>query len=350
LVTLSKMDKRIGVVLFGFGRIGRIHARSLVDSRRAQILYIVEELDDVARKDINESEWSLIFSDQTQVLKPADAHKALVDKRVQGIVICVPTRLHDDVIALACKYKKHIFCEKPVSASLDGTVKSYALAKAANVTLLCALNRRFDPALLKVQKQVASGRIGKLQLITSIGRDHPEPPAEYFNAGSGSMFVDMAIHNFDLISWVAGEYPIQVTAMGHASKEAYKERDDYDVIALMLKYPSGLIAYVDGCRYAPYGYDQRFEVVGNKGAMVAENQRDEEVILRTPEGDMTTPIQYSFPERYQKSYTAEIIHFLDILEGKAQCTITSESVINGIKAALAAEEACKSGKVTNITY
>jgi len=337
------------VAVFGFGRIGRIHARSLIESRRAQILYVIEELDDATRKTIAEPEWNLA-DHQTQVLKPVDAEKALADQKVNGIVICVPTRLHDSVIELACKYKKHIFSEKPISATVEGTVKSYALAKAANVTLFCALNRRFDPALVKIQKQVASGKIGKLQLVTSIGRDHPEPPAEYFNAGSGSMFVDMAIHNFDLIAWIAGEYPVQVTAMGHAHKDAYKKRDDYDVIALMLKFPSGLIAYVDGCRYAPYGYDQRFEVVGNKGAMVAENQRDDQLILRTEEGDLTTPIQNSFPERYQKSYANEIFHFLDILEGKAQCSVSSESVINGIKTALAAEEACKSGKVTNISY
>lgn len=74
------------------------------------------------------------------------------------------------------------------------------------------------------------------------------------------MFLDMGIHSFDLISWVAGEYPSQVTAMAHAHNEAYKKWNDFDVIALMLKYPSGLIAYVDSCRYAPYGYDQRFEV------------------------------------------------------------------------------------------
>lgn len=106
--------------------------------------------------------------------------------RVKGVLICVPTPLHDSVIELACKYKKHIFCEKPVSATLEGTVKSYERAKAANVTLLCALNRRFDPALAKVQAQVASGRVGKLQLITSFVRDHPEPPAAFFKAGSGN--------------------------------------------------------------------------------------------------------------------------------------------------------------------
>lgn len=105
--------------------------------------------------------------------------------RVKGIVICIPTPLHDSMIELACKYKKHIFCEKPISMTLDGTIKCYALAKAANVALFCALNRRFDPALAKIQKQVASGRIGKLQLITSIGRDHPEPPENFFSAGSG---------------------------------------------------------------------------------------------------------------------------------------------------------------------
>jgi len=344
------MDGRPGFIVFGFGRIGRIHTRSLVTSRRAIVLYIIEELDEAVRKEIAGPGWNLTLDHATQVLKPSEAEKALSDPRVKAIAVCAPTHLHDSVIELACKYKKDIFCEKPISATVEGTVKSYQLAKDANVTLFCALNRRFDPVLVKVQKQVASGRLGKLQLITNTGRDHPEPPENYFSAGSGSMFVDMAIHNFDLVAWIAGEYPSQVIAMGHAHKEAYRKRNDYDAVALMLKFPSGLIATIDCCRYAPYGYDQRFEVVGNKGAMVAENQRDDELMLRTESGDMLTPIQNSFPERYEKSYYAEIIHFLDVLEGTGECTVTSMSVINLIKTALAAEEACKTGKVTNISY
>jgi len=342
------MAESIGVAVFGFGRMGQIHTRSLIDGHRARILYIIEEYDDAARKTIQDTTWNLVATHQTQVLKPSQAEKALQDNQLKAVFVCHPTRFHESVIELVCKYKKDIFCEKPISVTVEGTLKSYAAAKQAGVTLMCALNRRFDPAFVKLQKKVAAGEIGKLQLINAIGRDPPALMGNYDSTGYGTMFVDMGIHFFDMVSWMAGEYAEQVSAMGHAHFDDTKKRNDYDVVAWMLKFPSGLIAYVDGCRHTPYGYDQRVEAIGVKGALVAENQRDDELILRTQEGDLINPIHPLFLERYQKSYTAEVNHFLDVLEGKTTCSVSSESVIYAMKAAMAAEESVKTKKVVDI--
>lgn len=119
--------------------------------------------------------------------------------------------------------------------------------------------RRFDPALNKIFNQVKSGKIGKPQLIVSHNRDHPEPPAAV-QSSLGSFFLDVAIHNIDVITTAVQEWPCQVSAMGHAHKQTYKDRGDVDAIGVMLKFPSGLIAYINACRSTPYGYDQRFEV------------------------------------------------------------------------------------------
>lgn len=74
------------------------------------------------------------------------------------------------------------------------------------------------------------------------------------------MFLDVGIHSIDISSWIAGEYPIEISAMAHASKEMYVKQGDVDAFGVMMKFPSGLVAYTDSCRYAPYGYDQRLEV------------------------------------------------------------------------------------------
>lgn len=68
----------------------------------------------------------------------------------------------------------------------------------------------------------------------------------------------MFVHNIDLLLWITGEFPVEIAAMGNATPK-YQTVGDLDSAGLMLKFPSGLIAYVDTCRYAPYGYDQRFE-------------------------------------------------------------------------------------------
>ena len=45
-----------------------------------------------------------------------------------------------------------------------------------------------------------------------------------------------------------------------------RKMGDVDTAAVLLKYPSGLIAMVDTSRDASYGYDQRIEAFGERGA------------------------------------------------------------------------------------
>lgn len=108
--------------------------------------------------------------------------------------------------------------------------------------------------------QVRSGKIGKPQLIVRNHRDHPEPSMATQASLGNSFFMDVAIHDIDIITTAVQEYPCQVSAMGHAHKQAYKDRGDIDAFGVMMKFPSGLIAFINASRYSPYGYDQRLEV------------------------------------------------------------------------------------------
>eukprot|EP00959_Pyramimonas_sp_CCMP1952_P237515 4963791-Pyramimonas_sp.AAC.1 len=60
-------------------------------------------------------------------------------------------------------------------------------------------------------------------------------------------------------------------SVGHAYNKEIEEMGDIDTVAVTLKYPSGLIAMVDTCRDASYGYDQRIEAFGAKGMLTAKN-------------------------------------------------------------------------------
>jgi len=339
----SNKSAKNGIAFLGFGRVGRIHFKCLVRNSRAKILYLIDEVLEPLKEVCNE--WSL---NDTVVLKPQDLDKALKDDRVVGIVICSPTSTHVNIIESACAAGKHVFCEKPISYTVEETAKCYTAAERNNVQLFCGFNRRFDPAIRKVYTKVRAGQIGTPQLLVHNNRDHPEPKETFLAASSGGMFLDVGIHSLDISSWIAGEQPTEISAMAHASKDMYVKQGDVDVFGVMLKYPSGLVAYTNSCRYAPYGYDQRLEVLGNKGCLVAENERDDQVVERTEKGDLITPIQNSFPERYLKSYELEMEHFLDILEGKTKCEVSGSDVILATKVCMAAHESWKSNKTITL--
>jgi len=306
-------------------------------------LYLVDEILEPLKEACDE--WGLT---DTVVMKPQDFNKALKDDRVTGVVICSPTSTHVDIIERSCAAGKHVFCEKPISYTVEETTKCYSAAERNNVQLFCGLNRRFDPAFRKIYAKVKAGEIGTPQLLTHNNRDHPEPKEAFLAAASGGMFLDVGIHSIDICSWICGEQPTEISAMAHASKEMYVKQGDVDVFGVMLKYPSGLVAYTNSCRYAPYGYDQRLEVLGNKGCLLAENEREDQFIQRTEKGDLITPIQNSFPERYIKSYEHEMEHFLDILQGKTKCEVSGYDVIMATKVCMAAHESWKTNKTIKL--
>ena len=160
----------------------------------------------------------------------------------------------------------------------------------------------------------------------------------------------MAVHGIDTMMWLTGERPSSVVTFGHGNEAATVARGDFDSFGLMLRFPSGLIGYVDSCRYAPYGYDQKVEVVGDKGAVLSESPRSGALISRSPKGDVLQPIQYSFPQRYSQAFKDEIRHFIDVVKGDATNSVSPSSVIDATAAILAAEKSARTNQIVNITY
>jgi len=117
-----------------------------------------------------------------------------------------------------------------------------------------------------------------------------------------------------------------------------------------LKFPSGALGSIDLSRKAAYGYDQRIEVLGDKGMVQAMNRQPTTTVLSTDQGISTDPYCYSFPQRYDQTYALELDHFVDVVEGKAAPRLTHDDARKVAIIADAAEESCRSGKPVQLKY
>merc|ERR1712226_665711 len=81
-----------------------------------------------------------------------------------------------------------------------------------------------------------------------------------------------------------GEVPETVMSVGHCYDEEIRKMNDLDTVAALLKYKNGIVATVDTCRDAAYGYDQRIEAFGDKGMLTAKNEMTSAVELATKDG------------------------------------------------------------------
>jgi myo-inositol 2-dehydrogenase/D-chiro-inositol 1-dehydrogenase len=285
-----------GVV--GGGRIGRIHADNLIAMPDVRLKTVADPY-------LDPDEWSARGIAPT--LDPADIFN---DPEIEAVLICSPTPTHAEFTEIAAKAGKHVFCEKPIALDPDRIRQTLDVVDKAGVKLQVGFNRRFDPTFARVRQSVVDGEIGDVHLVKVVARDPSPPPPEYV-ADSGGMFLDMTIHDFDMVRFLSGSEIEEVQAFGAVLVDpAIGEAGDIDTAVVTMKLANGALAVIENSRKAVFGYDQRLEVFGSEGGVEALNESPYQVRLRTADGIRAENPLYFFLERYQRSFVVELEAFV----------------------------------------
>ena len=192
----------LGVALLGAGRIGQVHARSIVEHPDATLAWVCDPVEAAARAlaEPHGSRWSV---------EPQDA---LDDPGVDAVVIASPTATHTDLIRRAVLVGKKVLCEKPIDLDLAKIDRCWSDIADRDPFVMLGFNRRFDPTFREVRERVEAGEIGPLRTLRITSRDPQPPPAAYL-ATSGGIFRDMTIHDFDMARFFVGDIvEVQTTA------------------------------------------------------------------------------------------------------------------------------------------
>jgi myo-inositol 2-dehydrogenase/D-chiro-inositol 1-dehydrogenase len=332
---MASEKNTIKVALVGTGRIGNAHLRNCLGNPRVQLAYVV----DVDEKQV--AHWKSQLGNSVKFV--ANLDDALQDSSVDAVIVCTPTATHRDIIVKSVRAKKAVMCEKPISLNIDEIDECYKEAKENGVPLLCGYQRRSDPSFVKLQESCRSGQVGTLQIVKTISRDNPVPSIAYLKI-SGGIFHDCGSHDIDLCRWILNEDPVEVFSFASAFRPEIKEIGDYDTILVTMKYASGALASIDLSRKAAYGYDQRIEVLGEKGMVQANNKQPTTFTLCNDGGITTDPFCYSFPQRYEHAYALELDHFVDVVLRGVTPRLSHEDARKVAIVANAAEESARTGK------
>jgi myo-inositol 2-dehydrogenase / D-chiro-inositol 1-dehydrogenase len=285
---------RIGVL--GAGRIGSMHAELLARQVPGAAVAVVHDAQEEAARGVAE---------RLGVPAAGATEEVLTDDGVDAVAICSPTGTHADLIVAAAEAGKAVFCEKPVSLDLAEVDRAMAAVDAAGVPFQIGFNRRFDPGHAAVAAAVADGTVGEPQLARITSRDPAPPPLDYVR-GSGGIFLDMTIHDFDMARFVIGSEVVEVFARGAVRVDpGFADAGDVDTAVVLLVHEDGCLTTIDNSRRAVYGYDQRVEVHGSAGMAASENAPAHAAIVRTHDGLLGAKLPYFFLERYIPSYLRE---------------------------------------------
>ena len=259
---------RIGLI--GVGRIGVFHASTLRGLPGVDSLVITDADLDRARQVAGECGAQM-----------AGSVTELLDAGIDGVVIAAATGAHPELIKRGVRAGVPVFCEKPVAPDVAGTLDVIRSTSESAVPVQIGFQRRFDAGFGAAREAAQSGSLGWLHTIRSTTFDAAPPPPGYIQ-GSGGIFRDCAVHDFDVIRWVSGREVVQVYATGaNRGEEFFRAAGDVDTASATLALDDGTLAVVSCGRYNGAGYDVRLEVLGSAGSICAG--LDDRIALRSAE-------------------------------------------------------------------
>jgi len=325
----------VTVGIIGAGRIGKVHTESICNYvRNAKIKTVADPFMNEATE-----QWLKSMGVENTC---RDYHEILNDPEIQAVLICSSTNTHSPISLEAIAAGKHVFCEKPIDHDLTKIKQVVEALKGSGIKYQVGFNRRHDHNFAAVKQAIVDGKVGDVHIIKITSRD-PEPPSAEYAAVSGGMFLDMTIHDFDMVRFLAGCDAEEIYVQSAVLVDpAIGEAGDVDTAVITLKMENGAIAVIDNSRRAAYGYDQRAEVFGSKGMVATANDTLSTAVLSNAEGVTGEKPLYFFLERYMQSFATEVKGFIHAIENDTDTLVGVEDglkpVLMGIAAKKSVEE------------
>lgn len=325
----------IGVI--GAGNVGRVHIENIMTAiPQATLKHVSDPYPEKYNEWAKDLGYPEAVTDYTVMLQDAE---------VEAVVICAPAAVHGDLIMEAARAGKHVFCEKPFDYSIDKIVEAMKVVEECGIKLQLGFNRRFDHNFAKARDYVDAGKVGDVHVIKITSRDPIPPAMGYFTAPGGencSIYTDTTIHDFDMARFLNNCEVTEVYAMG--SKLINKDRPEItrdDTCVITLRFADNSLAVIDNSWEAVYGYDQRAEVFGTKGAVTIENDVFSQATLNAREGIVGEKPLVTIKDRYGSAYAEEIRQFILSVQNNTPVKATG---LDGLMSIVIAKAARKSAE------
>lgn len=336
----SPVSERINVGLIGVGRMGLVYAQDLAFRVRGCNLVAACDLNPAVEASARELGVSVWYSDYRDLVN---------DKNVDAIAVITSTSAHCEIVVDAAKAGKAIFCEKPLSISLEEATRVQEEVARTGVFFHMGFMRRFDPGYRAAKEKIDQGVIGKPVLFKASSRDPFRPSLEYLDPKhSGGILIDMGIHDIDLARWLMGEVRTVYSTGGVLAYPEVSEVGDIDNAVVSLEFENGALGIIDLSRSGVYGYDIRGEILGTNGTLKVGYLRETPLLLMNKEGVTHDTVPY-FMERFERAYVDQLQDFIDRLQKGLPPSITCEDGVADLKVAHAATLSYKEKRPVNLS-
>ena len=328
---------KLGMGVVGVGTMGKRHADHIRRlTPEARLIAVADADPERARLVAGELEIDHYYSSVEAMVERSD---------IQAVAIVTPAKLHGTAIKICARAGKDIFCEKPLTLTVEEADEVLEVTAKAGVRLQVGHVRRYDPAHVRAKKRIEAGEIGDPVLFKSLARDPAPPPVSYMESGlNGMFFQDSAVHEFDLGRWLMNDEIAELHAYGAVLvfPEA-AQFNNIDTALVNMKFSGGALGAVENFMQSGYGYDIRTEIVGSKGTiMLGYLQQTPELVL-TASG-MRTDVVDHFLVRFADGYLEEMRDFVRAMLTDHAPRVDGFDGRQAVAAAAAAERSYREGR------
>ncbi len=329
------------VAVIGAGRMGRIRVEDLAADPRVSRVLVTNRT----------AERAVHLADDFDAAVVGWNDDALLD--ADAFIITTGTDSHLDHLRRLAPVGRPILCEKPIALTLADTRTAMDLMEAHGTALQIGFQRRFDAGLSALLGRISAGELGTLYSLVLTAHDH-QPSSREFIGGSGGIFRDMHVHDFDQIRWLTGEEIAWVHATSAVREhQQYAEFNDADTTAIMGATTGGTAFTITGTRHDPRGHDIRLEAFGTLDSVASGLTRRTPLDLLPPREDVPAlaldarPYD-GFVDRFRDAFRSETGAFVSFALGDMENPCPADSALESLRVAIACEESVRTGQPVSV--
>ena len=332
-------DRHIRVGLIGLGSMGRNHLRVLGTLPGASLVAISDPMPAALEAAVSSS----------GATGYADAEEMLDKAALDAVVIAAPTTFHLPLAMAAIGRGIAVLVEKPLAATPEDALRLAVAARDSGVPVQVGHIERFNPAVRELGRLLAGGSLSTVFAITS-RRAGPFPD----RIRDVGVTIDLATHDADILSWIAGQRPIRVSA--ETAQRIHTGHED--LLFGLLHFPGGAIGMLDVNWLTP-AKRRSLVVLGEEGMFELDyltqrltfsraEARAVPTLIRgyapTFEGDVT-----EIPVERQEPLAAELGAFLGVVANGGRPEVDAEDGLWAVAIADALLRASREHRAVDLT-
>jgi predicted dehydrogenase len=236
----------------GMGYIGRVHLEASRKVAGAQVLAVATLEPDQVREAFPGLQ---IYPSYPELLR---------DDRLDAVIICLPTDLHEEATVKAAERGCHILCEKPMALDAASARRMLKAAQVQGRILMVAHVLRFWPQYARIKELIDAGEVGSVRSVTTCRLSKFPHWSDWFRnpARSGGCLLDLQVHDVDFIHWILG-HPHSVYTVGVQSPTGC-----WDHVHTTLTYPHAQASLeASSLMPAAWPFTTGIYVLGTEGAL-----------------------------------------------------------------------------------